>query len=491
MTWSAPIMSAIRYGYGIRPGEKLASSPEDLLEQLRSGANAELRFPVAGIDAQYAMLIDYLARQDEIRPLPKPERLKLLPEVQRPLYYQGDRDQHARVEQAALSPFGFHERLASFWLDHFSVDVGKRFELCLLVPLYEAEAIRPALAGSFADLLKAAILHPAMLIYLDQVNSTGPSSPVGKKGKKGLNENLGRELLELHTLGVDGGYSQEDVRNAALVLTGLTFNRKTATTRYNARIAEPGPINIAVLDRDYGSVGRRIGDIHHLLEDLAIMPQTARHICRKLVVHFIADTPPQSVIDPMVETWLATGGDLFKVYQTMLDQPAAWQDPGQKARQPLDYVVAGLRAMAMPESAFAVGTAENTEAAPAMDMAMAPDADADAMEKPMKKKAKHLPENKLTIGALRKLGQIVWQPASPEGSEEAFQVWISAAQLTGRIAWAQALVAMAPRQVDPDTLMKGVLMDAARDDTIQIVSQAPSRKAGLVLVLASPEFNLR
>ncbi|WP_137156274.1 DUF1800 domain-containing protein [Rhizobium sp. FKL33] len=510
MSLSRATMSAIRFGYGLRPGETGPKGPEDLMRQLDASRDEDLRFPVGGVAQRRADIAALDREFSKLNKIPKDERQvargKIIDEA-RILF---NIDLHARIEQAALSPNGFAERLAMFWVNHFSV-AAQKAKTRFYVALYEAEALRPNIAGPFRDLLRAAIIHPAMLTYLDQIRSMGPNSPRAKENeKKGLNENLGRELLELHTLGVDGGYDQDDVRNAALVLTGLNVNGQGQVV-YQRQRAEPGPIK--VLGKSYGGPRRKLEDVEALLDDLAAAPQTRRHICRKLVIHFVSDKPPAELVEAMTRAWEDTDGDLRSVYKAMLDHPAAWANPNEKARQPFDFVVAGLRATLADEQDFAVPQAKAMDmdepemaapesAAPgasakSMDgddeMMMADDEKMTTAERKKAERAKRarIPQNPLTVRTLRNLGQPIWQPSSPAGYPEQFDAWISASQITGRISWAQRLARRRAGQTDPVKFLKVVLADAARDDTITIVSQAPNRAAGVALTLASPEFNRR
>jgi uncharacterized protein (DUF1800 family) len=468
------------------------------------------------------MIADIFGRLRDVRRAAHKDKAKLREgrrPIHREIYQLYGNDQHQRIAQAAFSPYGFHERLATFWQDHFSVSSRKQRLMYLYVPIYEAEAIRPYMSGSFSTLLSKAILHPAMLTYLDQVKSIGPNSRRATRSRRGnnrdtgLNENLGRELLELHTLGVNGGYSQQDVRDAALVLTGLTLQRDSRETAFKPQLAEPGPLTF--MGKSYGSRRRSIEDVEQMLADLAAMPQTGKHICRKLAVHFVSDTPPEPLVEAMHDAWMASQGNLRDVYAAMLSHPAAWDNAGEKARQPFDYIVAGLRALDVPEKAFAIprrredGDDDGDKAPPRPAPAMAANADAkremtmagarptdddDAAEdKADKKMGLKLrpPLNRLTVGAVKRLGQPLWEPGSPAGFDEGFGAWISSSQLTGRIEWAQRVASRYAGQLDPDALLKATLRDAARDDTITIVRQAPNRTAGMALVLASPEFNRR
>jgi uncharacterized protein (DUF1800 family) len=507
MTLSRPTMSAIRFGYGIRPGEAVPDGPEALLAQVENGITETPRFPEEGIEGRWKTIAAYYA---ELARLPdgREERRQAVRPLRKRVFHANGRDQHARVAQPVFSPHGFYERLAAFWTDHFAVSARKQRPMYLYTSLFEAEVIRRRLAGPFSDLLSDATTHPAMLIYLDQVKSAGPNSPRGRDGGRGLNENLGRELLELHTLGADGGYTQDDVRAVALALTGLNVDRDSGRMDFRRKTAEPGPINVPVLGKSYGGKHRALEDVHALLADLAAAPETARHICHKLAIHFIADEPPIALVKTMVEAWTRSNGQLIDVYAAMLRHPAAWQEPGRKARQPFDYVVAGLRAAGLPEADFvqpdrpAAGNRDDDG-----KMAITPemaerrrkraertmaDEDKAEMREERREREKIRPlANPLTVGAIKKLGQPVWEPASPEGTEEDFGAWITSSQITGRIEWAQRVSAKIGARAEPAQLARTVLRDAAREDTLKVVSQAPSRQAGLALLLASPEFNRR
>ena len=516
MSLSRPTMSAIRFGYGIRPGEEPPDGPEALLAELSKAQSAKLRFPAEGIEGRYQTILDFEKRVRVARRSAgsdKEQRRKNLRPIRKDIFYAYGEDQHLRVAQSAFSPYGFHERLATFWLNHFSVSASKQRVMHLYVPLYEAEVIRPHMTGPFSTLLTKAIIHPAMLIYLDQVKSSGPNSRRAQRKNQGLNENLGRELLELHTLGVDGGYKQEDVRAAALILTGLSLDRNTGEADFKLQLAEPGPLQF--MGKSYGGRRRSLEDIEEMLADLSAMPQTGKHICRKLAVHFVSDTPPEALVEAMESAWVSSQGNLTEVYAAMLKHPAAWDNPGEKARQPYDYIVAGLRALDVPEQAFDMPKRredgdDGDEAAPARpapamsaqpaasnDMKMADAAkgdDDDAADDKADKKMGikiHPPLNRITVGALKRLGQPVWEPGSPAGFGEGFDAWISSSQITGRIEWAQRVSSRYAGRLDPGALLKATLRDAARDDTITVVRQAPDRAAGMTLALASPEFNRR
>ncbi|MBW9056138.1 DUF1800 domain-containing protein [Rhizobium mesosinicum] len=527
MSLSFPTMAAIRFGYGLRPGEAPPQTKDDLIAQVTRGAGSVPGFPVGGIEARRAALLDLQDRLKQIRQadgddLDRRQQRRLLQRRAQMLFQM---DANARLMQAVLSPDGFNERLATFWTNHFSTSAAKSLPMRLIVPLYEAEAIRPYMGGKFATLLRSATEHPSMLIYLDQAQSLGPGSQGGMRRNKGLNENLGRELLELHTLGAGSGYTQADVRSAAMVLTGLTVDYKELETAFRPQISEPG--RHEVLGVSYGGAKRRREDYLAMLDDLAANPKTAEHISRKLSVHFISDQPPQDLIAAMSEAWKKTDGELSAVYRAMLDHPAAWRDEGAKARQPFDYIVTGLRALNSGAGAGDVaafmqayqqedGDGDEMMAVTATKDAgsdrrspdaqapntEAPDArspDAPAMNAPpslddeakIKRRKAFQMARALGQGALRRMGQPTWLPPSPAGFEESFSAWITASQLSERLSWARRASAQFGKDADPREFLKATLADAARDETIRVVSQAPNKISGLTLVLASPEFNRR
>ncbi|MGO7543067.1 DUF1800 family protein [Rhizobium ruizarguesonis] len=503
MSLSFPTMAAIRFGYGFRPGEAPPDSKDELIGQLRKGAAATPDFPLGGPDMRHQAILSLQAQLQQIRQDAKTvtddtTQREMRKGVQRQAQQQFQHDANLRLMQAVLSPYGFYERLATFWTDHFSTSANKSLPMRLIVPLYEAEAIRPFISGKFGDLLRSATAHPAMLIYLDQADSLGPDSAGGIKRNKGLNENLGRELLELHTLGAGSGYTQADVTAAAMVLTGLTIDRKEMDIAFRPNISEPGAHE--VLGVSYGGRRRSRDDYLDMLDDLALHPKTAAHISRKLAVHFIADQPDEGMVSDMAEAWKKTDGDLTAVYTAMLDHPAAWRDEGAKARQPFDYVVTGLRALnAGPVNgvvgsflaANQQGTDEGDMAANTPGMAGSPvptDPAGEAREKRLKA---FQTARALGQGALRRMGQPIWLPPSPAGFEEGFSAWVTGSQLAERLAWARRAAAQFGRDEDPREFLKSTLADAARDETIRVVSQAPNKISGLTLVLASPEFNRR
>jgi uncharacterized protein (DUF1800 family) len=257
------------------------------------------------------------------------DRREITTERMRTVRHELTGDVALRARLALESDTPFMERLVHFWSNHFAVSTDKA-QLPSLVGPYEFGAIRPHVAGYFADLLKAASLHPAMLAYLDQFQSQGPDSRAQemreRRGRafRGLNENLGREILELHTLGVGGGYTQEDVKELARALTGWTMQGlpyvrgavpQAGGAAFFGYIHQPGTRTI--LGRTYADTGA--GQALAVLDDLAVHPSTARFIATKLARHFAGDTPPTALVDRLATAFSDSGGHLPTVYEALVD----------------------------------------------------------------------------------------------------------------------------------------------------------------------------
>lgn len=492
MAISRPTLAAIRYGYGLRPGEEPPRDAEALLAQLDQAAKRKPRFPREGAGGRRetaSRVMSLRAAEAKAAKDGKPNE-SIRKETQKEALQIYRQDAMARLAQAILSPFGFHERLASFWTDHFSTSALKSLPMRMVVPLYEAEAIRPNLAGSFANLLKAAMLHPAMLIYLDQSDGAGMDAPAGRPGGRAVNESLGRELLELHTLGAGSGYTQEDVRAAALILTGLSVDRRALEVVYRPRISEGG--SISLLGEVYEDDEAGSQDHLRMLEDLALNSMTAEHVCRKLVIHFVADEPPADVVAAMTAAWAETEGDLKAVYRAMLDHPRAWSDPGQKIKRPFEFVVSGFRAVDISDKDLSrlldeMDDDEQEDDGPmrkALKMASSTAARADAKQRAAR-------ANDLTLAALQRMDQPIWQPPSPAGYADLASVWLSPGQLSERIAWARLMAGRFGQRRDPGTFLDAALGDAAGQNTRDVIAQAPNTNHAIAMVLASPEFNRR
>ncbi|MCG6902840.1 MAG: DUF1800 domain-containing protein [Rhodobacter sp.] len=351
----------------------------------------------------------------------------------------------------------FRERLARFWMNHFTTR-NKTVHLRTGHDGYQAEAIRPHLAGPFSELLKAAVTHPFMLLYLDQTVSVGPNSVAGLNTGGGLNENLAREVLELHTLGVGAGYTQTDVTEFAELLTGLMFTREKGLD-FRPKRAEPGAET--VLGKVYGGAGKaQLSDIYEALDDLARHPSTASFICTKLARYFTADQPDPGLVASMIATFVETDGYLAQVYAAMLDHPAAWSGFGAKVKWPVDYVASALRALGVRA--------------------------ADLQEIPRGQVQKHY------LGPLRRMGQNFRSAPGPDGWPDMVADWVDPQGMAARIGFAMAAARRAPgKPPDPRDFVHSALGDAAGERLLFAAKAAESRAEGVGIILASAEFNRR
>lgn len=459
---SASTIAAVRFGSGLRPRKAgPAPAPVDaaaLLDELTAPDPMPARFSVLTRAEAEALGAQFrpVRRAARMAETDDPEPQRALRAMQKKLRFANGRGAQMTLARAVGAEIGFRERLQQFWSDHFATQPGG-VERGLMQQVYVEEAIRPHLAGRFADMLKAAATHPMMLVYLDQTASVGPNSKSGRKGG-GLNENLARETLELHTLGVGGSYGQADVRQLALLLTGLSWTYRSGW-QFDAAKAEPGAET--VLGQAYGgAVPADVSEIYEALEDLALHPETGRHLARKLAVHFTADEPDPGMVDSMAAAYAASDGALLPVYAAMLDHPAAWDSFGAKARQPFDFLTAALRALGV--------TGEQVAALEPAGV------------------------NNNILTPLRAMGQPFAAPPGPDGWPEAASEWITPQGLAARIEWAMK----GPRRwanplPDPRRLLRAALDDAAGERLTWAVGRAETATEGAGLILASPDFNRR
>jgi len=379
------------------------------------------------------------------------KRRAMREEAPRAAVYAGDAlkaELDARFDHAVATDDPLVERLVMFWSNHFAVSIEKGGLVRVLTGAYEREAIRPHVLGSFRAMLEAAVTHPAMQLYLDNDRSTAPESQMGRLRGIGLNENLAREILELHTLGVDGGYTQADVGSLALVLTGWTVDRTGGNggRAFLSTRHEPGPVT--VLGATYRDAGRdRLGLV---LDDLAAHPATARHVAGKLVRHFVADAPPPGLVETVAAAFTQSDGDLAVTTRALVEADAAWQPPPAKARSPYEMCIAVERAtgvsVAGQQAVFAV---------------------------------------------VRALGQKVWAPPSPAGFPDHDDTWLAGDALLERLDWSIAFARRAAGRLDVPALGGALYGDAYDPETAAVVRRAESREQALALLLMSPAFQRR
>jgi uncharacterized protein (DUF1800 family) len=378
--------------------------------------------------------------KDPPKPAPQAEQG---PTIERQMYL---REVRARLDAASLPEIGFAERLVWFWSNHFCVSA---FKVPNMAGGYEREAIRPHILGHFADLLLAVEGHPAMLFYLDNSVSIGPNSVAGINRTKGLNENLAREILELHTLGVESGYSQDDVTRFACVLTGWTIVSPNDNPEhgsefiFNRRLHEPGPQR--VIDKTYEDTGVEQG--RAVLADLARHPAVATHVARKLARHFVADEPPQPLVDRLEKIFRDTDGDLKAMARGLITAEEAWTPEQTKLKRPCEWVIAMIRAAA-------------------------------ARGDPAR-----------FLGGQGRLGEPLWSPPSPKGFDDDEATWIDG--VGQRLDIADNFAQRIADRVDHHELIETALGPLASNETRQAVARAESRQQALVLAFMSPEFQRR
>jgi uncharacterized protein (DUF1800 family) len=352
----------------------------------------------------------------------------------------------ARIDAALAADIGLVERLAWFWSNHFCVSVAKN-GVRAMAGAYEREAIRPHVLGRFADLLTAAETHPAMLIYLDNARSTGPNSPAGRERGRGLNENLAREILELHTLGVRTVYTQDDVTSFAKILTGWTVipprQEHGGAFVFNPRMHEPGAQTLigATLDQDGFEQGRAALDM------LASHPATAQHIAEKLVRHFVSDRPLPALAGKLAARFVATGGDLAEVTKTLVTAPEAWNMADRKLKRPAEWMAAAARATGATPDVTMFTQAQNL------------------------------------------LGEPLWRPAAPKGFSDEDAAWMDG--LTQRLDVANEFARRLPDTADPKETLEVALGPLATEETRTAIRRAESRPQALTLLFMAPEFQRR
>ncbi len=450
---SPTTLAAIRFGTGLSPGAARGDDAGSLLAALAEPDRAAETYPVRPF-AYWRGYARELSTARTARRMNEPGAEAAFDDLASARALVVHADMTAFLARTAYGPSGFRERLTLFWANHFTTAGRGAYRTPTVAHI--DEAIRPNLTGSFSDLLRAAALHPAMLYYLDQSRSAGPNSEVGLKGRRGLNENLARELLELHTLGAAGGYSQTDVEGLALLLTGATFTTDDGF-KFRRSMAEPG--EIAVLGRTYGREQPRLADIETALDDIAAHPDTARHVATRLARHFVADDPDPDLVAHLEARYLATGGALTPVYEALLEHPSAWAPDLRKVRPPYDFVVASIRALGV--------SAETLTGMSAKDAAA-------QLGRPM-----------------GRMGQPFLQAPDPAGWPDSGTEWITPQGLAARIAWSMTAPRRLAGEQDPRLLLDAALSDAADDDLRRAAAGAETRWEGVGIILASPAFNRR
>jgi uncharacterized protein (DUF1800 family) len=462
-------IAANRFGLGARPGElaQIGSQPRDWLRAQLAGApplltGSELRSSADTLarglevrrelrEAKRAAATDSATEANAVAALTK------VGQVYRPVYIA---EASARFGQAVRTDRPFVERLTYFWANHFAVSVDKNLVLGLAGSL-EREAIRPNVLGRFSDMLLAVERHPAMLLYLDNHLSVGPRSRAARMldrrngGRRvGINENLARETLELHTLGVGGGYTQTDVTTFAEVITGWSIGGEAGRFprgepgefMFRPELHEPGAK--VVLGKRYADTGYDQGVA--VLRDLAANAATAHFIATKLARHFIADDPPPRAVERMASAFLSSDGHLPTVYRALIEAPESWAQPLAKYKTPNDYIVSTFRGLELPT-----------------DTGRSP------------------------LAPFEVMGQRTYSPGSPAGWPDRSADWDGASALIKRIEWADAVGQRVGSRRDAAALAPQLLGDNLAAATRTAITRAASGSQAVTLLLSAPEFMRR
>jgi uncharacterized protein (DUF1800 family) len=383
------------------------------------------------------------AQPNAAKPLPQP--LNIIQKTYRA-------EALARLQRAMIADCGFVERLVVFWSNHFCISANKGELARIWAGSFEREAIRPHVLGRFGDMLKAVEQHPAMLFFLDNQQSLGPDSRAGQNRKRGLNENLAREIMELHTLGVGGGYTQDDVTSLARIITGWTFAGRhgqlgvPGSFVFNANAHQPGAQRL--LGKIYEDNGVAQGEA--ALADIARHPSTAKFIAAKFARHFVADDPPPALVARLQDGFRKSDGDLRALTVALLDSDEAWQAPLTKLRSPYDFLVAIGRLLGQ------------------------------------------IPEDPTRyLGGLNVLGQPLWSPAGPNGFPDSNAAWAAPEGMKLRLDISAQIASRLAANVDSRDLLQLAAADAASPETRRTIELAESRQQALALLLMSPEFQRR
>lgn len=426
-----------RFGLGRRGGEALPDDPLAWLAGQLEGPDPGLAVPAASLADGLAAWRDDLRRGNDGM------------QASRAIMAA---DTAAWLEYAVATPAGFRERLVWFWANHFTISL-RRGGVNAVANDYIRAAIRPHVTGRFADMLGAVMRHPGMLFYLDNTQSVGPDSAVARRARvqasgrpvPGLNENLARECLELHTVTPAAGYSQADVTAMAMVLTGWTVALQEVPPRALFRPGTHQPGAKTVMGRSYPEGPEALGAV---LGWLARHPATLRNLAVKLVRHFVADDPPEPAVARVARVLAETDGDLKAAALAVVALPQAWV-PLAKLRTPADLVLAVVRAMDLP--------------------------------------AANRPQVRAVMAGL---GQGVLNAPLPNGWPDTAADWATPEAMMRRIDWAYS-VAGRGGGLEPMAVAQASLGPLLGEATRGAIAQAGSRREALALLFAGPEFQRR
>jgi len=444
-------IAVTRFGLGAREGEIAAASRDPkawLLAQLIPNASSHAAFDgLLSSPEIYKISRRYKDARKTMGDAEKPGSSKTYGNIVRDNFRT---EIKARSIYAAQTKAPFHERLTRFWSNHFSVSARNR-STRLFPGAYEREAIRPHILGSFYELAASAIFHPAMLTFLDNDSSVGPKSRQGIKAKKGLNENLAREALELHTITPASGYTQSDVTEFAKALTGWRIERKTdkgrkqGHTTFRQERHEPGYRTI--LGKTYKEKDAK--QALAILKDLCAHPETAENIARKLAMHFVSDTPPSALVEDLKQSYLKSNGNLMALYKTLVKSPLAWAADAHKMKTPEELIISASRQL--------------------------------GFENVISKRAQDTYDS---------LAQHPFTAPTPEGWPDIAEAWLGPDAMLKRIEWANELASRLP-ELDARAFLQSALGPRLSKHALQSVSRAESGQQAIVLALMSPDFQRR
>lgn len=445
-------VAVTRFGLGARPGEIAAATGDPrgwLRAQIRRQGADQPQLDGAPLPDMRARFVELVSYRQAVKAAGADMDA-------RRMAGQGLNDNNvaemlARAQLAAATPASFRERWTLFWSNHFTV-AAKEIQVAVAAGPFEREAIRPHVFGRFEDLLLAAYHHPGMLLYLDQARSIGPGSQAALRRGGGLNENLAREILELHTVGADAGYTQADVTEFARALTGWSMGGPNAggdegAYLYRALMHEPGARTL---------MGRRYPEgeedqAERILADLAVHPATARHVATKLAVHFVADQPPPALVARLETAFLRTRGDLSAVAEALIATPEAWDPAPVKFKTPYEFLVSGYRAAG---AAPALGPREVAQP--------------------------------LTL-----LGQRPFGAPQPNGWSDLASDWAAPDAIVKRLTWARAFAGRYTPPGAPVEIAEAALGPRLSAPARTAIARAETREEAFTLLLMSPEFQRR
>jgi uncharacterized protein (DUF1800 family) len=501
----ASLRALNRFGLGARRDERrMVGDPKAWLHAQLDGGPPSMRIPEGASPGEIGDALRELRMQNQAQNQKRnanPQsnqsqetKQEMKRDARQQIQMLGNVEMRAAIDQRVASDRPFVERLVAFWSNHLCVSIGAKQQL--IAPLagsYERDVVRRHVLGHFEEMVLASARHPAMLAYLDNFQSIGPDSLGAKAGKgqngqkRGLNENYARELLELHTLGVEGGYTQQDVQELARILTGWTVRGiggpgdqrdPRAQGRLNrfgpiapgsvARPQEGTPVSFVfqeflhepgsktLLNEKYKEAGVEEGE--RAIRTLCHHPSTARFVATKLVKHFVSDDPPAAAVDRIAKTFSSTDGDLKAVAAALVDEPEAWREDARKFRTPQDWLVAVMRALDVRE-----------------------------VQQNPKQNPQQGPQN-----VLRQLRHPLWSPQSPKGFGDGLQEWADPDSLLNRGELARTISRLpAVRNADPRFLLD--VVDVAEGDPLRslLVDNSIPASDRLALAIAGPAFQWR